>query len=198
LSDYPRLRFVITTLGEKGSVWIEKAEAASCPELGDEGASTVEAFVDRSYDQWSRAESVAVTDTAPSVRQMRLEWPRPCAEAGTEPSEWFKVWYCPPQRLRPDEIVDTTGAGDAFTAATLFSLLSAELCAHHTTLPPLPFVESLTHGHAFHVCGRQEWCPSYTKWATANSIVLCCEQLPGDGRSSRHARNRGPTPAPLY
>jgi hypothetical protein len=136
LSDYPRLRFIVTTLGEKGSVWIEKADAESCSELGDEGASTVEAFVDRSYDQWSRAESVAVTATTSLVRQMRLVWPRPCAEAGPEPCEWFRVWYCPPQRLRPDEIVDTTGAGDAFTAATLFSLLSAELCGtHHLPLP---------------------------------------------------------------
>jgi len=123
----------------------------------------VEAFVDRSYDQWSRAESVAVTATAPLVRQMRLEWPRPCAEAGPGPSEWFSVWYCPPQRLPPDEIVDTTGAGDAFTAATLFSLLSAELCGTHH-LAFFFLVES-SHTAKLFVCvaGGQEWCPSYAK-----------------------------------
>lgn len=55
MTQYPQLQFIITTLGERGSVWTER-ETADKPAGGEElvrsASETISQFIGHSYARW--------------------------------------------------------------------------------------------------------------------------------------------------
>ncbi|XP_061368600.1 uncharacterized protein LOC133311560 isoform X1 [Gastrolobium bilobum] len=116
----PRLKFVIATLGEDGCIMLEKCV--------DEGSHLEEMDVDTSLKSLTRRknDSIAMpTCIASSVTKFRAE--------GIG-SVCGRLYFCTAEKIPPSELIDTTGAGDAFVGAVLYAI-----CANLSPEKMLPF-----------------------------------------------------------
>ncbi len=126
LIDNPRLQFVITTLGAKGSVLLEKVgQCTSCmdspPFSATEGLFSIDQFVE---DEHKKASEKGNHEDIPEP--VEIEFSLIAKLLDSVQQTHFRVTYCPPCQLRQEDIVDTTGAGDVFTAACIYGLAHAE------------------------------------------------------------------------
>jgi len=109
LFRYPELRWVATTIGERGAVLMSRDP----PTPASTHESSVEDFAQRCYDRFRKAEGGREVTTGTILAK---------SKDGAEAV--FAVHYCPPIRLAEKEVVDTTGAGDTFIGTCMFGLLS--------------------------------------------------------------------------
>ncbi len=124
LIDNPRLEFVITTLGAKGSVLLEKVgQCTSCmdspPYSATEGSFSIDQFVE---DEHKKASEKGNHENIPEP--VESEFSLVAKVLDSVQRTHFRVTYCPPCQLRQEDIVDTTGAGDVFTAACIYAGLA--------------------------------------------------------------------------
>lgn len=115
----PNLRFVIVTLGGEGSIMLERST---------EGNSQEEVDVDNLLEILKqRKDDVATIPTcvSSSVSQLKAKG------IGTLHG---RLLLGTAEKIPPQELIDTTGAGDAFIGATLFAI-----CADMSPEKLLPF-----------------------------------------------------------
>ncbi|KAL5149098.1 Ribokinase [Glycine soja] len=118
----PRLKFAIVTLGKDGCIMLEKC-------VDDEGSHIEEMDVDSCFVSLTtrKEDSTAMPTCIPSpVTKLRAE--------GIEESVCGRLYYGTSEKIPPSELVDTTGAGDAFVGAVLYSI-----CANLSLEKMLPF-----------------------------------------------------------
>uniref|UniRef100_A0A2P2L515 Ribokinase-like n=1 Tax=Rhizophora mucronata TaxID=61149 RepID=A0A2P2L515_RHIMU len=116
----PKLKFVIVTLGEDGCIMLERSTEVETPALEEDVDSLLEMLKQR------KDESIFI----PTCLQSPLTKIR-AKETGTVSGRFFLGTA---EKIPPLELVDTTGAGDAFIGAVLYALC--------TNMPPekmLPF-----------------------------------------------------------
>ncbi|EFN54319.1 hypothetical protein CHLNCDRAFT_25015 [Chlorella variabilis] len=103
-SRLPRARWLITTLGSRGSVLLERGEAAEAV-----GASGLEDLLPQLFEE------AAATQAAQGTPQSAPA----CVSAS---GVCARVTAVQAARLPPGAVVDTTGAGDAFIGSILYGL----------------------------------------------------------------------------
>jgi len=96
----------------------------------------VEAFVDASYRLWLQEEKRQTHGdfSEKSLQELHFSYQTKTTSDHHQPLR-IRVLYCPPYPLAPDQVMDTTGAGDAFVAATLFSLISMMGAGGYSEVP---------------------------------------------------------------
>ncbi|KAK7345709.1 hypothetical protein VNO77_16319 [Canavalia gladiata] len=117
----PRLKFVIATLGKDGCIMLEKC-------VDDEDSDLEEMDVDSCLTSLRRRmdDSTAMpTCIASSVTKFRAE--------GIG-SMCGRLYFGTAEKIPPSELIDTTGAGDAFVGAVLYAI-----CANLSPEKMLPF-----------------------------------------------------------
>ncbi|KAH9729072.1 PfkB-like carbohydrate kinase family protein [Citrus sinensis] len=120
LLKLPNLRFAIVTLGEDGCIMLERSVNES-PELEE---IDVDSLLERLKQ---RKDDRAAVPTCISSLETRLR-----AEGiGTVSG---RLYIGTAEKIPPSELVDTTGAGDAFIGAVLYAL-----CANMSPEKMLPF-----------------------------------------------------------
>lgn len=105
----PRLRFVIATLGKDGCIMLEKCVA-------DEGSHLEEMDVDDCLISLIRRKddsTIMPTCTASSVTNF---------SAKGIGSMCGRLYFGTSEKIPPSELIDTTGAGDAFVGAILYAI----------------------------------------------------------------------------
>ncbi|XP_057426660.1 uncharacterized protein LOC130720076 isoform X2 [Lotus japonicus] len=116
----PRVKFVIATLGENGCIMLEKCI--------DEGSILEEMDLDSSLKSLTMRKdgSIAMpTCVASSVTKFRAEGIG-CVCG--------RLYIGTAEKIPPSELIDTTGAGDAFIGAVLYAI-----CANFSPEKMLPF-----------------------------------------------------------
>ncbi|XP_045827003.1 ribokinase-like isoform X1 [Trifolium pratense] len=117
----PRLKFVIATLGKDGCIMLEKCADA-------EDSHLEEADVDNSMRSLTvrKDDSIVMpTCIASNVTKFRAE--------GIG-SVCGRLYFGTSEKIPPSELIDTTGAGDAFVGAVLYAI-----CANFSPEKMLPF-----------------------------------------------------------
>ncbi|KAJ4832299.1 hypothetical protein Tsubulata_008631 [Turnera subulata] len=116
----PKLKFVIVTLGENGCILVERREEES-PALEETDAdSLLESLKQRRDD--STATPTCFSSSCVKLRANGIGTVNGRLLLGTA------------ERIPPHEVIDTTGAGDAFTGAVLYAI-----CAGMPPEKMLPF-----------------------------------------------------------
>ncbi|XP_054803926.1 fructokinase-1-like isoform X2 [Prosopis cineraria] len=108
LLKLPKLKFVIATLGENGSMMLEQCM--------DDGPQTEEMDVDRSFESLVRQKDDSIakpTCIATHVTKFRAE--------GIG-SVCGRLYVGTAEKIPPSELIDTNGAGDAFVGAVLYAI----------------------------------------------------------------------------
>ncbi|XP_054792221.1 uncharacterized protein LOC129297901 isoform X2 [Prosopis cineraria] len=108
LLKLPKLKFVIATLGENGSMMLEQCM--------DDGPQTEEMDVDRSFESLVRQKDDSIakpTCIATHVTKFRAE--------GIG-SVCGRLYVGTAEKIPPSQLIDTTGAGDAFVGAVLYAI----------------------------------------------------------------------------
>ncbi|PNX75317.1 pfkB family carbohydrate kinase, partial [Trifolium pratense] len=116
----PRLKFVIATLGKDGCIMLEKC--------ADEDSHLEEADVDNSMKSLTMRKDDSIvmpTCFASNVTKFRAE--------GIG-SVCGRLYFGTSEKIPPSELIDTTGAGDAFVGAVLYAI-----CANFSPEKMLPF-----------------------------------------------------------
>ncbi|WZY68700.1 ketohexokinase [Brassica napus] len=116
----PKLKFVIVTLGEEGCLMIQRASTETSESKETDIESLVESLKQRS-------DSTATFPTCVSSERAKLK----ANGIGTLSGRLFLGTA---EKIPPEELVDTTGAGDAFIGAVLYAL-----CAGMPPEKMLPF-----------------------------------------------------------
>ncbi|KAI9122238.1 hypothetical protein K1719_006927 [Acacia pycnantha] len=120
LLKLPKLKFVIATLGKNGSIMLEKCF--------DDGRQIEEVDVDSSLESLAKQtdDSIAMPTCIPSsVTKFRAE--------GIG-SVCGRLYVGTAEKIPPSELIDTTGAGDAFVGAILYAI-----CNNFSPGKMLPF-----------------------------------------------------------
>ncbi|KAI4350290.1 hypothetical protein L6164_004758 [Bauhinia variegata] len=116
----PQIRFVIATLGKNGCIMLERC--------ANEDPQTEEMDVDRSMEslEIGKNDSIATpTCIASPVTKFRAEG------IGTVCG---RLYFGTAEKIPSSELIDTTGAGDAFVGAVLYAI-----CANFSPEKMLPF-----------------------------------------------------------
>ncbi|KAK7831953.1 ketohexokinase [Quercus suber] len=116
----PNINFVIVTLGEDGCIMLERS--------GNESSGTEDIDVDvllESLKQQQKDESTSPTCISSSVTRLRAKG------IGTLCGRLFLGTA---EKIPPSELIDTTGAGDAFIGAVIYAI-----CADMPPEQMLPF-----------------------------------------------------------
>ncbi|KAG5413244.1 hypothetical protein IGI04_000811 [Brassica rapa subsp. trilocularis] len=116
----PKLKFVIVTLGEEGCLMIQRDST----EASESKETDIESLVETLKD---RVDSTATFPTCVSSETAKLK----ANGVGTLSGRLFLGTA---EKIPPEELVDTTGAGDAFIGAVLYAL-----CAGMPPEKMLPF-----------------------------------------------------------
>ncbi|KAI3678760.1 hypothetical protein L6452_38063 [Arctium lappa] len=117
----PNVKFVIVTLGADGCIMLERS-------IGAENARAEEMDVDDLLEQLKRkADSSTADPTCISSDVKRLQAKGVGAICG-------KLFFGTAEKIPQSELVDTTGAGDAFIGAVLYSI-----CTNKPPEQMLPF-----------------------------------------------------------
>ncbi|CAF2148137.1 BnaA01g08200D [Brassica napus] len=116
----PKLKFVIVTLGEEGCLMIQRAST----EASESKETDIESLVETLKH---RVDSTATFPTCVSSETAKLK----ANGVGTLSGRLFLGTA---EKIPPEELVDTTGAGDAFIGAVLYAL-----CAGMPPEKMLPF-----------------------------------------------------------
>ncbi|XP_020599472.1 uncharacterized protein LOC110038895 [Phalaenopsis equestris] len=122
LLKYPTVKFVIVTLGEKGCLMIDRRACGEDPDLDAIDADSLTESLKLKID-----ENVTTPTYVSSVSSVRLK----ANGIGTLDG---KLLLGTAEKIPPSEILDTTGAGDAFIGAVLYAL-----CAGMPPEKMLPF-----------------------------------------------------------
>ncbi|RYR03071.1 hypothetical protein Ahy_B06g081903 isoform C [Arachis hypogaea] len=151
----PKVKFVIVTLGKDGCIMLERSV--------DEGASREEADVDRlleSLEMKRNRSTYMPTCISSSVTKLQAEG------IGTVCG---RLYVGTAENIPPSELIDTTGAGDAFAGAVLYAL-----CANFSRENMLCFaatvVSSLCNGGSKVQSSRRTKWPS-TPYRSAARII---------------------------
>lgn len=121
LSRLPNIKFVIVTLGEKGCLMLERS-STDASEAGEIDAEALFESLEKSIDQ-----SSTIPKCVASKSNLRISADGVSSISG-------RLLLGTAEVIPPGELVDTTGAGDAFIGAVLYGLC--------TSMPPermLPF-----------------------------------------------------------
>lgn len=121
LSRLPNIKFVIVTLGEKGCLMLERS-STDASEAGEIDAEALFESLEKSIDQ-----SSTIPKCIASKSNLRISADGVGSISG-------RLLLGTAEVIPPGELVDTTGAGDAFIGAVLYGLC--------TSMPPermLPF-----------------------------------------------------------
>ncbi|KAF3665652.1 putative 5-dehydro-2-deoxygluconokinase-like isoform 2 [Capsicum annuum] len=112
LLKLPNVKFVIVTLGEDGCMMLERSEAE---DLQSEESDVNELFkkMKKSID----TDSTSATCISSDIKQLHAKG------IGTVSG---RLLLGTAEKIPPSELVDTTGAGDAFIGAVLYALLSSK------------------------------------------------------------------------
>ncbi|KAF3668203.1 putative 5-dehydro-2-deoxygluconokinase-like isoform 2 [Capsicum annuum] len=112
LLKLPNVKFVIVTLGEDGCMMLERSEAE---DLQSEESDVKELFkkMKKSID----TDSTSATCISSDITQLHAKG------IGTVSG---RLLLGTAEKIPPSELVDTTGAGDAFIGAVLYALLSSK------------------------------------------------------------------------
>ncbi|KEH42439.1 pfkB family carbohydrate kinase [Medicago truncatula] len=116
----PRLKFVIATLGKDGCIMLQKC--------ADEGSHLEEVDVDNSMKSLTMRKDDSTTMptcVASNVTKFR---------ADGIGSVCGRLYFGTSEKIPPSELIDTTGAGDAFVGAVLYAI-----CANFSPEKMLPF-----------------------------------------------------------
>ncbi|KAL5136808.1 Ribokinase [Glycine soja] len=106
----PRLKFAIVTLGKDGCIMLERC-------VDDEGSHIEEMDVESCLTTLKerKDDSTAMpTCIASPVTKLRAK--------GIEESVCGRLYYGASEKIPPSELMDTTGAGDAFVGAVLYAI----------------------------------------------------------------------------
>ncbi|XP_024635133.1 ribokinase isoform X3 [Medicago truncatula] len=117
----PRLKFVIATLGKDGCIMLQKCADA-------EGSHLEEVDVDNSMKSLTMRKDDSTTMptcVASNVTKFR---------ADGIGSVCGRLYFGTSEKIPPSELIDTTGAGDAFVGAVLYAI-----CANFSPEKMLPF-----------------------------------------------------------
>ncbi|KAJ1694336.1 hypothetical protein LUZ63_011034 [Rhynchospora breviuscula] len=121
----PNLKFVITTMGDKGSLMIEKSQN----DASEIEETDVETLLESLQE---RVDSTATIPTCISSKSdLRISADGIGAISG-------RLLAGTAEKIPPPELIDTTGAGDAFIAAVLYAL-----CAEMPPEKMLPFASQV-------------------------------------------------------
>lgn len=121
LSRLPNIKFVIVTLGEKGCLMLERS-STDASEAGEIDAEALFESLEKSINQ-----SSTIPKCVASKSNLRISADGVSSISG-------RLLLGTAEVIPPGELVDTTGAGDAFIGAVLYGLC--------TSMPPermLPF-----------------------------------------------------------
>ncbi|KAL3725169.1 hypothetical protein ACJRO7_030221 [Eucalyptus globulus] len=125
LLKFPKLKFATVTLGEHGCLMLERSSDAENSLMGEEDADSLLHSLERKKD-----DRVATPMCIPSeVVKLKANG------IGTLTGRLF---VCTAERIPPSELVDTSGAGDAFIGAILHAL-----CMNMTPENMLPFAATV-------------------------------------------------------
>ncbi|XP_030455009.2 uncharacterized protein LOC115676269 isoform X2 [Syzygium oleosum] len=120
----PKLKFAIVTLGEHGCLMLERLSEEN-PLMGEEDADNLLHSLEQEKD-----DSVDIPMCIPS-KVVKLK-------ANGIGSLTGRLFVCTAERIPPSELVDTTGAGDAFIGAILYAL-----CMNMPPEKMLPFAATV-------------------------------------------------------
>lgn len=124
LLEFPKLKFATVTLGEHGCLMLERSSDENSL-MGEEDADSLLHSLEQKMD-----ESVATPMCIPSeVGKLKANG------IGTLTG---RLLLGTAERILPSELVDTTGAGDAFTGAILYAL-----CMNMSPEKMLPFAATV-------------------------------------------------------
>ena len=116
----PRAQVIVTTLGSEGSVALQR-----CPPPG--GDTSGDQIVDAAALGNALSDLKAATAGAPPAPAAGSPpVPRTCVSGPISriwPSSWGRVLFTPAAVVHPSDVVDTTGAGDAFIGSLAFGLI---------------------------------------------------------------------------
>ncbi|XP_025888192.1 uncharacterized protein [Solanum lycopersicum] len=124
LLKLPNIKFVIVTLGEDGCMMLERAEAE---DLQSEEIDVDELF--KKMKQSIDTDATSATSISSDIAKLRAKG------IGTVSG---KLLLGTAEKIPPSELVDTTGAGDAFIGAVLYAL-----CANMPPERMLPFASQV-------------------------------------------------------
>ncbi|KAK2632800.1 hypothetical protein EUGRSUZ_L01052 [Eucalyptus grandis] len=124
LHRLPKLKFAIVTLGEHGCLMLERSSEEK-PLMEGEDADSLWRSLKRDKDD----RKTEPTCNSSEVVKLKAN--------GIEPLTG-RLFVCTAERIPPSELVDTTGAGDAFIGAILYAL-----CVNMPTEDMLPFAATV-------------------------------------------------------
>ncbi|XP_006355416.1 LOW QUALITY PROTEIN: ribokinase-like [Solanum tuberosum] len=124
LLKLPNIKFVIVTLGEDGCMMLERAEAE---DLQSEEIDVDELF--KKMKQSIDTDATSATSISSDIAKLHAKG------IGTVSG---KLLLGTAEKIPPSELVDTTGAGDAFIGAVLYAL-----CANMPPERMLPFASQV-------------------------------------------------------
>ncbi|KAK3415289.1 hypothetical protein EUGRSUZ_H00838 [Eucalyptus grandis] len=160
----PKLKFAIVPLGEHGSLMRERSSEAESPLVGEEDADSLFHSLKQEID-----DSVAIPMCIPS-KVVKLK----ANGIGTLTGRLF---VCTAERIPPSEVVDTTGAGDAFIGAVLYALC--------TNMPPetmLPFAATVAAAGCKEL-GARTGLPHWTDPCLASFLEQPSNSVKSNGES---------------
>ncbi|KAL5711813.1 hypothetical protein ACHQM5_014052 [Ranunculus cassubicifolius] len=121
----PKLKFVIVTLGEDGCIMLERSLNGS-PELEEADIDSLVELLKQNVDS-SRVDPTCITSkSVMSLKANKIGTITGTLRIGTA------------EKIPPSELIDTTGAGDAFIGAVLYAL-----CAEKSPETMLPFAATV-------------------------------------------------------
>ncbi|XP_056176329.1 uncharacterized protein LOC115662349 isoform X4 [Syzygium oleosum] len=120
----PKLKFAIVTLGEHGCLMLERSSDEK-PPTGEEDADSLLRSLEQEKDD-SVARPMCISSKVVKLKANGI---------GTLTGRLF---VCTAERIPPSELVDTTGAGDAFIGAILYAL-----CMNMAPENMLPFAATV-------------------------------------------------------
>ncbi|XP_030549459.1 ribokinase-like isoform X3 [Rhodamnia argentea] len=121
----PKLKFAIVTLGEHGCLMLERSSEAENPLMGEEDADSLLHSLEQEKDD-SVAPPMCISSRVAKLKANGI---------GTLTGRLF---VCTAEKIPPSELVDTTGAGDAFIGAILYAL-----CMNMPPEKMLPFAATV-------------------------------------------------------
>ncbi|KAF7848297.1 hypothetical protein BT93_L2119 [Corymbia citriodora subsp. variegata] len=121
----PKLKFAIVTMGERGCLMLERSSDAENSVMGEEDVNSLLHSLEQKKDD-SVARPMCISSKVVKLKANGI---------GTLTGRLFT---CTAERTPPSELVDTTGAGDAFIGAILYAL-----CMNMTPEKMLPFAATV-------------------------------------------------------
>ncbi|KAL0907449.1 hypothetical protein M5K25_021861 [Dendrobium thyrsiflorum] len=110
LLKYPNVKFVIATLGEKGCVMIDRRTCGEDPHLDAIDVDSLTESLKRRIDENVTTPTFVASESSVKLRANGI---------GTL---FGKLLLGTAEKVPPSEILDTTGAGDAFIGAVLYGM----------------------------------------------------------------------------